>query len=227
MESFTGTVAFLLRMLGDTAHVLSMVVLVQKILKTRSASGLSFKTQLLKLIVFATRYLDIFNLQFFRPIHFYNFLMKILYLTFQSILIYIIKFKMYSTYEPLLDDFKIEFLLLPSFLLSIFFSRKDFSVSEIFYNFSVILESLVIVPQLVQLQKMQESETLTSRYILLLGAYRLCYTLSWFVIKLGSIRRVNDLMFACGIIQTALYVHFFFLFYGYVFKGKGFKRIPK
>lgn len=224
--SFSTSIAFLLRMLGDTAHVLSMVVLVQKMIKTRSASGLSFKTQLLKLIVFVTRYLDLFKFQLYKPLLVYNFFMKIIYIAFQGILVYFIRFKMYSSYEPLLDDFQIEFLILPSFFFSVFFSRKDLAVPNILYNFSVVLESLVIVPQLVQLQKMQESETLTSRYICLLGAYRLFYTLSWIFAKIGK-RKIDDLLIASGLIQTALYLHFFFLYYGYVFQGRGFKRIPK
>ena len=53
-------IAFMFRMIGDAAHVASMAVLLRKIHKTRSFSGLSYKTQLLKMLVFLTRYLENF-----------------------------------------------------------------------------------------------------------------------------------------------------------------------
>lgn len=45
----------LFRLLGDLSHLASIFILVHKIQKTRSVRGVSFKTQLLYLIVFLTR----------------------------------------------------------------------------------------------------------------------------------------------------------------------------
>lgn len=43
------------RLLGDLSHLASIFILVHKIQKSRSVRGISFKTQLIYLIVFLTR----------------------------------------------------------------------------------------------------------------------------------------------------------------------------
>lgn len=43
------------RLLGDLSHLASIFILLNKIQKSRSARGISFKTQLIYLIVFLTR----------------------------------------------------------------------------------------------------------------------------------------------------------------------------
>ena len=232
--SFLVNLAFLFRLMGDAAHVLSMFILVKKIKKTRSCSGLSYKTQILKLIVFLTRYMDLFDFKkafigkFFSTMK-YNFFMKIAYISFQLFLLYRIRFSYFSTYESSLDDFRIEFLIGPSGFISILLvgsSRDKYKITEYFYSFSLLLESVSILPQLTQLQKMQESESLTSSYIFLLGNYRLFYSLNW-IIKLIDRVKVDELLVATGILQTIMYVHFFYLFYGYIIKGRGFKTIRR
>lgn len=228
-------IAFFLRIFGDAAHVASMVMLVKKVQKTKSFSGLSYKTQLLKLIVFITRYLDIFGtnytkftFSYSKSLWLYNTFMKIAYIAFQSTLVYAIRFKYFHTYDAELDEFKAEILVIMSLILAFFINifQGSFSLIALLYNFSILLESVAILPQLIQLQKMQESETLTSKYILLLGAYRLLYLLNWLIKKMHG-DEIYELLLATGILQTLLYAHFFILFYGYVVKMHGFKRIPK
>lgn len=222
------SLATLFRFIGDAAHVASMVVLVKKIRKTRSCSGLSFKTQILKMLVFLTRYLDLFSPKHFGFFTVYNTIMKILFLLFQSILLYTIRVSFFNTYEPSLDDLKIQFLIGPSAILAFFLMpvRKDNPVLEYFYCFSLLLECVAILPQLVQLQRMQESETLTSSYIFLLGIYRMFYTFNWALKKAAGVD-VNQLLMATGVIQVFLYLHFFHMFYGYIVKSRGFKTIRK
>ena len=154
--------------------------------------------------------------------------MKIAYVGFQSMLLYVIRFKYFHTYDAELDSFKMEMLLIPGMILAFIINmlQDSYSFIALMYNFSVLLESVAILPQLTQLQKMRESETLTSRYIFLLGAYRLFYLLNWTIRKLGK-HYIDDMLLATGILQTALYIHFFALFYGYVFKNHGLKWIPK
>ena len=48
------------RLCGDLSHLLAIVILLMKIWKTRSCSGISGKTQALFALVFVTRYLDLF-----------------------------------------------------------------------------------------------------------------------------------------------------------------------
>lgn len=228
MENPVLNTAFIIRMVGDAAHVASMFVLVEKIRKTRSFSGMSYKTQLLKMIVFLTRYLDIFNMNSNVKLSIYNTIMKIVYIVFQAVLLHTIRVKYFHTYDAELDNFNIEMLIIPCTILAlaISFFQNAFSFVSILYNFSLLLESVAILPQLVQLQKMQESETLTSSYIFLLGIYRLLYLCNW-MLKMFFGYDIDELLLASGILQTLLYFHFFFLFYGYVFRSRGAMRIPK
>lgn len=47
------------RLIGDLSHLASIFILIQKIVKSRSARGISFKTQVLYVVVFLTRYVDL------------------------------------------------------------------------------------------------------------------------------------------------------------------------
>jgi len=64
------------RLAGDMTHLLSIMVLLLKIHSMKSCAGISLKTQELYVLVFATRYLDIFTTYF----SFYNTVMKIVFL---------------------------------------------------------------------------------------------------------------------------------------------------
>merc|ERR1711935_879505 len=49
------------RLCGDMSHLFAMLILLMKVWKTRSCSGVSAKSQALFFMVFATRYVDLFS----------------------------------------------------------------------------------------------------------------------------------------------------------------------
>jgi hypothetical protein len=51
--------------------------------------------------------------------------------------------------------------------------------AQALWTFSIYLEALAILPQLIVLQRYREVENLTSNYIFFLGAYRALYILNW------------------------------------------------
>lgn len=55
----------------------------------------------------------------------------------------------------------------------------NFELIEILWTFSIFLESIAIVPQLIVLQRYREVENLDGHYIFLLGSYRALYILNW------------------------------------------------
>ena len=64
------------RLAGDLSHLLSFFFLIHRLLQKRTSQGLSLKTQELYLLVFVTRYLDLFT-----TLHsVYNTVMKIIYI---------------------------------------------------------------------------------------------------------------------------------------------------
>jgi hypothetical protein len=113
------------RLCGDLTHVIAIFLLGVKIHKTRSCSGLSLKSQLLYLLVYICRYLDVLNgvLNFSRIPNLirYNTLMKILFLSSQSAIIYYMMGKFRATYHAALDSCRVEFLVIPCLVLAFLF----------------------------------------------------------------------------------------------------------
>lgn len=220
--SFASNLANSFRFCGDILHVASKVVLITKITSTKSCSGLSLKTQFLYTMVFLFRYIDVLSTSLRGPLEVYNSLMKLLFIGFQSFILFMMRLRYFSTYDKKWDRFNILTLLIPCFVLSLYFSKSGYTtydhLVETLYTMSIFLESVAILPQLVQLQEAGESETMTSKYVLLLGLYRTAYTL-YFMIKKLFVSNVSNVLIACGIIQTLLYVDFFIIYYNYVFKN--------
>ena len=91
------------RFAGDMCHILSILVLLLRLRVTKNANGISIKTQELYLLVFVTRYLDLFTTYY----SLYNSVMKVVYIASTALIIYTVKgtepFK--STYESAQDSF--------------------------------------------------------------------------------------------------------------------------
>ena len=64
------------RLAGDMSHVFSIIVLLLRLEVGKNANGISLKTQELFLVVFLTRYLDLFTTYY----SLYNSVMKVAYI---------------------------------------------------------------------------------------------------------------------------------------------------
>lgn len=115
------------RFSGDLLHVLSIILLWNKIQKTRSCSGLSLKSQLLFFAVYIMRYLDLFTFLFHRMQlkHLYNAAMKCLFIGSQAAVLYQMWYRYRPTYNAKLDTVRVEFILLPCVVLAFFFMEND------------------------------------------------------------------------------------------------------
>ena len=83
------------------------------------------KSQVLFLTVYATRYLDVLLIFHIRTaIQFYNLLMKIFFITSQAMILHSMLSKYRATYNPKLDTFRVEYVLLPCLVLSIFLQQS-------------------------------------------------------------------------------------------------------
>ncbi|GMY06407.1 ER lumen protein-retaining receptor B-like [Fagus crenata] len=191
-------------------HLLSIVVLLLKIRNMKSCAGISLKTQELYAIVFLSRYLDLFTKYY----SFYNTVMKLVFLgTSISIVWYMRYHKVVKqTYSKDEDTFRHYFLILPSFVLAILIHR-DFNVIEVLWSFSLYLEAVAILPQLVLLQRSRNIDTLTGDYIFLLGAYRALYLLNWVYRFFTEIHKILWIPWVSGLVQTVLYADFFYYYF--------------
>lgn len=198
------------RLGADVLHVVAIFLLLLKIQTSHSCAGISLKTQILYLVVFITRYLD---LLFTKPWHsaltFYNTIMKILFLSSSAYTVYLIQRRYKHTYDRVHDTFRIEFLIAGAAVSSIFFHLR-LTVFEIIWAFSVFLEAVAILPQLYLLQETGEVENITSHYIFCLGGYRALYICNWIWRYFMEHRRNQWLAWACGTVQTVLYADFFY-----------------
>lgn len=205
------------RLLGDICHLVSIFILLQKIRSTRSCRGLSFKTQALYAAVFVTRYLDLF----YRWVSLYNLFMKIFFIASSLYILYLMKFKFRPTYDPAIDTFKIEYLLGPSVILALLF-HYSFTPTEILWSFSVFLESVSIFPQLFMLQRTGEAETITTHYLAALGAYRALYIPNW-IYRYFTEGNLDPIAVSAGLVQTGLYIDFFYVYVTKVLRGQKFE----
>ncbi|KAL4771375.1 ER lumen protein retaining receptor-domain-containing protein [Aspergillus nidulans var. acristatus] len=205
------------RLLADFSHLASIFVLLHKMKSSSSCSGLSFKSQVLYLIVFVTRYLDLF---WAFTDSLYNTTFKILFIGSSGYIIYLMLHDYRPTHDPNLDTFKVQYLLAASAILALIFPH-DYSISEILWTFSIWLESVAILPQLFMLQRTGEADTITTHYLFALGLYRALYIPNW-IYRYFAESHFQAVPVLAGIIQTLLYSDFFYIYYTKVMKGKKF-----
>lgn len=201
----------ILRSIGDLLHLAAITILLAKMLRQRTSAGVSLKSMFLFALVFATRYLDLFVVY----ISMYNTVMKILYLSSSSYICYLMKFKSpwKSTYDSAGDSFKIRYLIVPCLLISFVLSlqtsyRRYGLLIDSFRVFSLLLESVAILPQIFLLEITERYDVVTTHYLVCLGLYRLFYIGHWMVNKY-FFSRYKTLSLVCGIVQTILYADFF------------------
>lgn len=205
------------RFFADLSHLASILILIFAIKKNRSSNGLSLKSQILYLIVFITRYLDLF-VTFYSL---YNFILKIFFITSTLYTIYLIAYKHKMTDYEANDTFPYQYLILVSFIFSLIFTH-DYDLIEIAWSFSLWLESVSIIPQLFILEKTREAENITTHFIFSLGLYRALYIPNW-IYRFYFQDYIDYIPVVSGIIQTVVYSDFFYIYYTKVLKGKKFE----
>jgi len=198
------------RFLGDASHILSFIVLLHKIIKGKSAEGISLRSQEMYLVVFCSRYIDLF----WNFSSMYNWFLKVLFIGCSSAIVYYMRFgKLVSPYVPELDSFPVQYLLGGCALLGVICNQDHSSPFEMVWAFSIYLEATAILPQLFLLQKQGEVENLTSHYVAALGAYRGLYLLNWIYRYRTEADYMQRIVWFAGIVQTGLYCDFFYHYY--------------
>ncbi|KAJ0013224.1 hypothetical protein Pint_21794 [Pistacia integerrima] len=169
------------RLAGDMTHLLSIVVLLLKIRTMKSCAGISLKTQELYVIIFVTRYLDLFT----RYVSFYNSVMKLVFLGTSIAIVWYMRYHkvVKQTYNKDEDTFRHYFLILPCLVLALLIPHEYNTIEvrnflvffficfsfNILWSFSIYLEAVAILPQLVLLQRSSNIDNLTGNYVFLLG----------------------------------------------------------
>eukprot|EP00339_Tiarina_fusa_P014756 CAMPEP_0117035240 /NCGR_PEP_ID=MMETSP0472-20121206/25040_1 /TAXON_ID=693140 ORGANISM="Tiarina fusus, Strain LIS" /NCGR_SAMPLE_ID=MMETSP0472 /ASSEMBLY_ACC=CAM_ASM_000603 /LENGTH=216 /DNA_ID=CAMNT_0004744651 /DNA_START=112 /DNA_END=762 /DNA_ORIENTATION=+ len=203
------------------SHLFSIIVLLLRLRVAKNAQGISVRTHELFFVVFVTRYLDLFTTFY----SIYNSVMKVIYIASTASIVYTIKYRepIKSTYDKSQDSFlHWKFAVAPCAALAFVTHLSgsgiaEFSVMELLWTFSIYLEAISILPQLIVLQRYREVENLTGNYIFFMGAYRALYILNW-IYRANTEKNYKHhwVVYICGVIQTLLYADFFY----YYFKSK-------
>ena len=121
----------LFRLVGDMCHVVSILVLLLRLRVTKNAIGISIKTQELYLLVFLTRYLDLFTTYY----SLYNTVMKILYISATAYIVYMVRYTepFKTNYDKNQDSFlHWQFAVAPCAVLAV--------ITSYFYGHSTAVE---------------------------------------------------------------------------------------
>ena len=148
----------------------------------------------------------------------WNFTLKVLYLT-TSFYILAIMMKVYARTREQEKAWKLGAYCLGAAIvlgpvLAAIAKGKETSLFEVSWTFSIVLESVCVIPQLLLLRQTSVPTVIDSGYIIFLGAYRALYILNW-IVRFATKDESNPSWRAVvfGIIQTALYVDFAWVYY--------------
>jgi ER lumen protein retaining receptor len=135
------------RFTGDMSHAASILVLLMQLKIAKNAQGISVRTHELFLVVFLTRYLDLF----FQFYSLYNTVMKLLYIASSGYIVYMIHKvePIASTYDKAHDSAQHwKFIAAPCAVLAFFTNLiGGFNFIEMLWVFSIYLECVAILPQ--------------------------------------------------------------------------------
>jgi ER lumen protein retaining receptor len=140
--------------------------------------------------------------------------MKVIFLASSFRILYYMRFDQVvkQTYDREQDTFRYIFLIVPAFVLALVV-HSSWSIMEVLWTFSIYLESVAILPQLVLMQRTQNIDNLTGNYVLLLGSYRGLYILNWVYRYFTEPHYRQWIAWTSGVLQTALYADFFYYYF--------------
>lgn len=203
------------RYIADFIHLGGIVILIYWLFTRKSLAGLSWKTQVLFLLMYVSRYLDLF---FGAGTHvLYLIIFKLTFISSSALILYL--FKLYDrsgTYEEDKDTVSLACIIAPCFIASIILTSKSEPGSsnndlvEILWTFSEYLEGFSMVPQYVfcYRENAQTQHRGPIMFIMCLGVYRVFYAFNW-IYKLSVNPRYSDFQsWLGGFIEIAFFFDF-------------------
>lgn len=166
-------------------------------------------------VVFITRYLDLFSTSPFDSI--WNFILKNFYIL-SSLYIIFLMMKVYARTREREKAWRLgAYCLGGSVLLSpiatVIAQGKGFKFINMLWTFSIILESVCVIPQLLLLRQTTVPTVIDSFYLLTLGSYRAFYILNWIVRLASPEHHFEWRAVLFGVVQTAFYVDFAWVYW--------------
>ncbi|CAL8072822.1 unnamed protein product [Orchesella dallaii] len=154
--------------LAESLHATAVLVLLLKLITTRSSAGISGKSLFLLSLTYTFRGLDVFAYWKWetQPIS----LPKLFYMLSSYLMLYLTYSTNRSTVEWDLDTFRIRLLVVPVSILSFVLNERK-RITQLAYTWSLFMESAALIPQLFMIWKSGKAETLLVCYLLIFGIY--------------------------------------------------------
>lgn len=122
--------------------------------------------------------------------------------------------RLQSTYEKRHDTFKNPaILVLSAVLAAVSMPRKG--LVWFFWSFSLWVEALAIIPQLILVMGRSKSkmlEVMNREYIFFMSIYRLFYLINWVYKMVTDTGRTPKVVWITGILQTVVYSDFIYMY---------------
>ncbi|KAJ8767569.1 hypothetical protein K2173_017913 [Erythroxylum novogranatense] len=217
---------------AEAVHSIGICVLIYKLMKEKTCAGLSLKTQELTALFLAVRLYCSFVMEY--DIHT---LLDLATLATTLWVIYMIRFKLRSSYMEEKDNFALYYVVVPCAVLALLIHPTTIHnvLNRISWAFCVYLETVSVVPQLRVMQNTKIVEPFTAHYVFALGVARFLSCAHWVLQVLDS---RGHLLVAMGhglwpcmvliseIVQTFILADFCYYYVKSVFGGKLVLRIP-
>ena len=202
------------RYVGDYLHLFSILVVIGTLAKNRHCRGLSFKTQLFYLIIFCTRYLDMFTMGSHGSHSGYLYAFKIFYIVSAAAIVFTMR-RWAATIETNKDTCSYLFVIGPCLIAAMvsILTSSTKSATLFFWMFSEFLEAFAMLPQYIFTYR-QDAENKRADngvfvFICLVGSYRVLYAINWIYkkIMLGS-AYTDTVSWIGGVIEILLFADF-------------------
>ncbi|XP_061373263.1 uncharacterized protein LOC133315622 isoform X2 [Gastrolobium bilobum] len=161
---------------AEFVHALGISVLIFKLTKEKTCAGLSLKSQELTAMFLAARLYCSFVMEY--DIHT---ILDTATLGTTLWVIYMIRFKLKSSYMDDKDNLAIYYVVIPCAVLSLFVhpTTRHHTFNRILWAFCVYLEAVSVLPQLRVMQNAKIVEPFTAHYVFALGIARFLSCAHW------------------------------------------------
>ncbi|PON59366.1 ER lumen protein retaining receptor [Trema orientale] len=161
---------------SEAVHLAGILVLIYKLTTQKTCSGLSMKSQELTAMFLAVRLFCSTIME--GDIH--------TFLDFTTLVstiwvIYMIRFKLKSTYIKELDNFPLYYVVVPSAILAVVVHpfTHHFRIGRILWALGAYVEAVSVLPQLHMMQNAKMVEPFTAHYVFALGVSRFFSCAHW------------------------------------------------
>ncbi|CAL0306010.1 unnamed protein product [Lupinus luteus] len=163
---------------SEAVYIAGTIVLFYKLFRQKTCSGVSLKTQELMALFLASRLICSIFIE--ANIHT---LLDLTSLVSVLLVIWMIRFKLKSSYIKELDNLRWSFVVVPCAILAILIHPGTIHgrLVQSLWAFSVYLEAVSVLPQLRYMQNAKMIETFTGKYVFALGVSKFLGLAHWLI----------------------------------------------